>query len=93
MLPHPWTEDEVAETGARVLTERPRGAEPRYWQDARAGDSLGLVTKGPVAMTDEIAFVAGGGAPVPRLKAHAAALHDDRAHPTGVPFQYAGDRP
>jgi acyl dehydratase len=81
VLPHPWTEDEVAEIEARVLAERPRGARPRYWEDVRAGEALDVVTKGPIGMTDEIAFVAGGGTPIPRLKAHAAALHDYQAHP------------
>jgi hypothetical protein len=38
------------------------------------GDSLDVLTKGPIGMTDEIAFVAGGGAPIPRLAAHRAAL-------------------
>jgi acyl dehydratase len=81
VLPHPWTEDEVAGIEARVLAERPRGAQPRYWEDVRAGEALDIVTKGPIGMTDEIAFVAGGGTPIPRLKAHAAALHDYQAHP------------
>jgi acyl dehydratase len=81
VLPHPWTEDEAAAIEARVLAERPRGAEPRYWDDVRAGDELDGLTKGPIGLTDEIAFVAGGGTPIPRLKAHAAALHDYAAHP------------
>ena len=81
VLPHPWTEDEVAEIEARVLAERPRGNRPRYWEDVRAGQALDVVTKGPIGMTDEIAVVAGGGTPIPRLKAHAAALHDYHAHP------------
>jgi acyl dehydratase len=81
VLPHPWTEDEVAEIEARVLAERPRGAQPRYWEDVRPGQALDVITKGPIGLTDEIAFVAGGGTPIPRLKAHAAALHDYRAHP------------
>ena len=80
-LPHPWTEDEVAAIEARVLAERPRGARPRYWEDVHAGEALDMLTKGPIGMTDEIAFVAGGGTPIPRLKAHAAALHDYHAHP------------
>jgi acyl dehydratase len=80
-LPHPWTEDEVAEIEARVLAERPRGAHPRYADDAAPGQALDVLTKGPIGLTDEIAFVAGGGTPIPRLKAHAAALHDYRAHP------------
>ncbi len=81
VLPHPWTEDEVAAIEARVLAERPRGARPRYWEDVHAGEALDMLTKGPIGMTDEIAFVAGGGTPIPRLKAHAAALHDYHAHP------------
>jgi acyl dehydratase len=81
VLPHPWTEDEVAGIEARVLAERPRGAQPRYAEDVRPGQVLDVVTKGPIGLTDEIAFVAGGGTPIPRLKAHAAALHDYRAHP------------
>lgn len=81
VLPHPWTADELAEVEDRVLAERPRGEDPRWWEDVRVGDALDVVTKGPIGMTDEIAFVAGGGTPIPRLKAHAAALHDYRAHP------------
>ncbi len=80
-VPHPWESDEIAEIEARVLAERPRGGEPRYWEDTQIGDELDPVTKGPIGLTDEIAFVAGGGTPIPRLKAHAAALHDYDAHP------------
>src|SRR2546422_332842 len=79
-LPHRWTAAEVADIEARVLAESPRGAEPRYWEDVEVGDKLDVLTKGPIGLTDEIAFVAGGGTPIPRLKAHAAALHDYRAH-------------
>jgi len=81
VLPHPWEADEVAEVERRVLAERPRGAEPRYWEDVSEGDAVDTLTKGPIGLTDEIAFVAGGGTPIPRLKAHAAALHDYEAHP------------
>ena len=80
-LPHRWTEDEIAEVEARVLAEAPRGAEPRYWEDVTVGDAVDTLTKGPIGLTDEIAFVAGGGTPIPRLKAHAASLHDYAAHP------------
>ncbi|HEY0574025.1 MAG TPA: MaoC family dehydratase N-terminal domain-containing protein [Pseudonocardia sp.] len=80
-LPHRWELDEVADIEARVLAERPRGKQPRYWEDVAEGDLVDPVTKGPIGLTDEIAFVAGGGTPIPRLKAHAAALHDYQAHP------------
>lgn len=80
-LPHQWDLDEVAEIEKRILAESPRGAEPRHWEDVNIGDVLDTVTKGPIGLTDEIAFVAGGGTPIPRLKAHAASLHDYKAHP------------
>lgn len=80
-LPHRWDADDVAAIEKRILAERPRGAEPRWWEDVSVGDTLDAVTKGPIGLTDEIAFVAGGGTPIPRLKAHAAALHDYQAHP------------
>ncbi|MHA6758265.1 FAS1-like dehydratase domain-containing protein [Streptacidiphilus sp. PAMC 29251] len=81
VLPHPWTEPELKEIEAGILAETPRGAEPRYWEDVKEGALLDVVTKGPIGLTDEIAFVAGGGTPIPRLKAHAAALHDYQDHP------------
>jgi acyl dehydratase len=80
-LPHRWDAAEVAAIEARVLAERPRGRTPRYWDDVEVGDALDVMTKGPIGLTDEIAFVSGGGAPIPRLKAHAAALQDYEAHP------------
>lgn len=80
-LPHRWNEHDLAEIEQRILAERPRGDKPRYWEDVTVGESLDAVTKGPIGMTDEIAFVAGGGTPIPRLKAHAASLHEYQAHP------------
>lgn len=80
-VPHRWTEDELRAIEERVLAQKPRGAEPRYWEDVRVGDPIDVLTKGPIGLTDEVAFIAGGGTPIPRLKAHAAALHDYAAHP------------
>jgi acyl dehydratase len=80
-IPHPWTVEEVERVEQQVLSERPRGAEPRYWEDVTVGEALSTVTKGPIGLTDEVAFIAGGGTPIPRLKAHAASLVDYAAHP------------
>lgn len=81
LVPHPWTDEELVEVEKRVLAERPRGAETRHWEDVEVGEPLSTLTKGPIGLTDEVAFIAGGGTPIPRLKAHAAALHDYEAHP------------
>ncbi|OZD13119.1 acyl dehydratase [Rhodococcus sp. 06-156-3C] len=80
-LPHPWTDEQLAEIDASVLAERPRGAETRYWDDVSVGDDLDVITKGPIGLTDEIAFIASGAAPIPRLAAHGVALRRYRKHP------------
>lgn len=80
-VPHPWTAEEIAAIEADVLAEKPRGADPRYWEDVRVGDEIGVVTKGPIGLTDEIAFIAAGAAPIPRLSAHGVALKRYRRHP------------
>ncbi|MGW0021484.1 FAS1-like dehydratase domain-containing protein [Rhodococcus sp. NPDC003382] len=80
-LPHPWTADEIAEIEAAVLNERPRGAEPQWWDDVQVGDELDEVTKGPLGLTDEIAFVASGAAPIPRLAANRASLEQYAQRP------------
>ncbi|WP_032404220.1 FAS1-like dehydratase domain-containing protein [Rhodococcoides fascians] len=80
-LPHPWTDEELEKVDADVLAESPRGAETRYWDDVAVGDDLGIITKGPIGLTDEIAFVASGAAPIPRLAAHGVALRRYKKHP------------
>ena len=80
-VPHPWTDDEIAAIEEQILAESPRGAAPRYWDDVNVGDEIDTVTKGPIGLTDEIAYVASGAAPIPRLSAHSVALKRYRKHP------------
>jgi acyl dehydratase len=80
-VPHRWSLDEVEDIERRVLSEKPRGENPLWWDDVEVGDPVSTLTKGPVGLTDEVAFVAGGGAPIPRLKANAAAALDYELHP------------
>ncbi len=80
-LPHPWTEEELGQIEHDVLAEKPRGAQPRYWEDVAVGDEINTITKGPIGLTDEIAFIAAGAAPIPRLSAHGIALRRYRKHP------------
>jgi acyl dehydratase len=80
-LPHPWTDEQLAAIEADVLAEQPRGAEPRYWEDVKVGDEIDVITKGPIGLTDEIAFIAAGAAPIPRIAAHGVALRRYRRHP------------
>ncbi|MEV4033614.1 FAS1-like dehydratase domain-containing protein [Streptomyces umbrinus] len=80
-LPHPWSDAELERIEEDILAETPRGAEPRYWDDVQIGDELDTLTKGPIGLTDEIAYVASGAAPIPRLSAHGVALRRYRKHP------------
>jgi acyl dehydratase len=80
-LPHPWTEEELKKIEEEVLSEEIRGSTPRFWEDVKIGEELKPVVKGPIGMTDEIAFLIGGGAPIPRLAAHGVQLRQYRKHP------------
>lgn len=80
-LPHPWQPEDIERVEKQALAEKPRGSQSRYWEEVDVGDALDSLTKGPIGLTDEVAFIAGGGTPIPRLKAHAAALVDYDAHP------------
>jgi acyl dehydratase len=80
-LPHPWTGEELERIEDDILAETPRGAEPRYWEDVAVGDEMDVITKGPIGLTDEIAYIAAGAAPIPRLSAHGVALRRYRKHP------------
>lgn len=80
-LPHPWTEAELTAIEDQIIAETPRGATPRYWEDVQLGDELDVITKGPLGLTDEIAFIAAGAAPIPRVAAHRVSLRRYRRHP------------
>lgn len=80
LIPHPWEEGELKKIEEEVLAEEIRGANPRYWEDVLIGDTLPLLVKGPLGLTDMIAFFIGGGAPV-KLEAHSIALRKYRQKP------------
>ena len=80
-LPHPWTDEELEKIEEEILRETVRGEVPRYWEDVTIGDSLSPVVKGPLGVTDEVAYIIGGGVPIPRMRAHGSALASYRKHP------------
>ena len=80
-LPHPWKDEELVAIEDQILAEKPRGATPRYWDDVNVGDEIDVITKGPLGLTDFIAFIAAGAAPIPRVSAHSVALKRYRKHP------------
>lgn len=78
-LPHPWSEEELACIEQQVLSETVRGSEVRFWEDVTVGEELPSLVKGPLGISDMIAWCIGN-CPVP-LKALGAALKDYQRHP------------
>ena len=80
-LPHPWTDEQLAKIEEEVLSEEIRNGVARYWEDVNIGEELKPVVKGPLGTTDEVAYIIGGGVPIPRMAAHGVALTAYRRHP------------
>ncbi len=55
-----YTEEDYARIDAVYGAEQRRGAEKRYWEDVKVGDKLQPMVKGPLTVTEIIAFHAGG---------------------------------
>lgn len=79
-LPHPWTEEELRKIEDDTIAEQIRGSDVRYWEDVEVGEKLPPVIKGPLGLTDMIAFFAGSG--VISLRAHGLAFRVYRQHPS-----------
>ena len=58
--PATYSEDDIAALELRYAAEKRQGAEVRWWDDVAVGDELPPMTKGPLTVTDIIAFHAGG---------------------------------
>jgi acyl dehydratase len=59
--PEPYSDEQLATIDEQYARERPRGAEPRWWEDVREGDELDPLVKGPLTVTDMICWHAGMG--------------------------------
>ena len=76
---HVYTPEERSRIDEMVLTEpsRVRGAETRYWEDVNVGDQIDEIARGPLSMSDTMAFVIASG----RGAAHGALLRHAAKHP------------
>ena len=57
----PYSDDAIDAIEAAYAAERPRGAEPRWWEDVAEGDELGPMVKGPLTVTDMVCWHVGMG--------------------------------
>ena len=59
--PHEYSSEELERIDETYANERPRGAEPRYWEDVQVGDALDGIVRGPYRATDAVAWDIGWG--------------------------------
>jgi acyl dehydratase len=77
--PQTWSPEEIAKIEAIYDNEKIRGSKNRYWEDVEVGQELDPIVKGPLCLSDMIAFYAGVMvAPTP---AHKIAFKDYQSHP------------
>ncbi len=74
-----YTEQELAQIEAEIDKEVVRGPKPLYWDDAKVGEVVPHVVKGPFTTTEAVAFVAGWGGPF--VMASEVTHRYIRAHP------------
>jgi len=57
----PWTEEQIAEIDAQYEAEKPRGAQPRWFEDVQEGEAISPLVKGPLTVTDMVVWHTGMG--------------------------------
>ncbi len=78
-IPHPWPDEELKKIEKEILEEEMRGSQICYWEDVKIGEDVPACIRGPLGVTDEMAFMAGNGGIY--LKANRAALVEYAKHP------------
>ena len=60
-----WSDEALAKLTADVYAEdgARRGAKDLVWEDVQVGDAVGTVVKGPLSVTETVAFTSGWGGP------------------------------
>jgi acyl dehydratase len=78
-MPHPWTDSELKKIEREILEEKVQGNKVRYWEDVNISEDLPACIKGPLGVTDVMAFMSGNGGLY--LKAHRYSLLEYAKHP------------
>lgn len=87
--PASYTPEEIEGIFADYEQEELRGAEPRYWEDVQEGQMLPHVVKGPLRVTDNIAWKIGWGF-LPFVYAHKVAVDFYKQHPRAFSVNESG---
>lgn len=77
---HRYTPEELDAIECEVLAEIRRGPEPLYWEDVSVGDAVPPVVKGPLTITDIVAWYSATQGAMPYGGAHGDAVRYRRRH-------------
>lgn len=58
-----YSDKEIADIDAAIEAEEVRGSTPRYWEDVTVGEPLQPLVRGPLTVSDMIAWMMGIGSP------------------------------
>jgi acyl dehydratase len=61
--PATYTDEEIEAIDRELEAEEPRGAVPRYWEDVQVGEAMSPMVRGPLTVSDMIAWMMGIGSP------------------------------
>lgn len=73
------SKDDLEKIESEIRQETTRGEEVRYWEDTQVGEKLPAMVKGPIGLTDMVAYLIGA-APL-HLTAHEATIYYLQDHP------------
>ena len=77
---HRYSPEELEEIERAILAERRQGPEPLFWEDVSVGDSVPPVVKGPLTITDIVAWYSATQGAMPYGGAHGDAVRYRRRH-------------
>jgi acyl dehydratase len=76
-----YSDADISAIESQYAAERPRGAEPRWWEDVQEGEGVGPLVKGPLTVTDMICWHVGMGMGLYGVKALRLAAANRRRIP------------
>lgn len=76
---HAYTEEELRAIDEKAMREADqiRGAKTRHWEDVKVGEEIDEIVRGPLSLSDTMAFVIASG----RGAAHGVLLRQAKKHP------------
>ena len=83
-----YNEEEIRKIEEDLEKENMRGATPLFWEEVEVGQAIPSLLRGPLTISDIIAFDMGRGSPY--IRAHRRAFLDRKRHPAAYPLDQFG---